>query len=397
MMVPAFCGTDPILPLPHHTANVLARLAPGPAQPGCDGIEVGSDGLSRAVTRQRVECQDSHVSWDGTRLGITFIADGGQVQWLCDGLGLPGDWSAYDALEIQVVNGPSALRLHAVVVGRHGRLPIVRELAPGQRRTLVIDLDDLPLAQSKHAPYSPVGLRLQAQWGDTWPSEGAWLFANRSWPATAGNASASLAVERIELVARARSGLPPVLDRYGQRLRGDWPTKIRCDQDLERRKDEERAWMLAHPTPAGRDRFGGWLGGPRFAAGGFFRVERDSRGRWWYVTPDGNPFWSFGVCCVNPGDLTVVTGREHLFAELPPRQGPLAGAWGTAVIGDIINRPDLEAVSFPKRNILAKWGGLDAWYEHNLQRISSLGMNTVACWSAAEAVYRQLGLPVDDN
>lgn len=40
------------------------------------------------------------------------------------------------------------------------------------------------------------------------------------------------------------------------------------------------------------DRFGGWEG-KKFKATGFFRLEHD--GRWWFVTPEGNAFLSFGI------------------------------------------------------------------------------------------------------
>ena len=40
------------------------------------------------------------------------------------------------------------------------------------------------------------------------------------------------------------------------------------------------------------DRFGGWTG-KKFKATGFFRVEKDKR--WWFVTPEGNAFISFGI------------------------------------------------------------------------------------------------------
>jgi len=32
-----------------------------------------------------------------------------------------------------------------------------------------------------------------------------------------------------------------------------------------------------------------------------WRSERDATGTWWLRDPQGKPFWSFGVCCVNPG------------------------------------------------------------------------------------------------
>ena len=47
----------------------------------------------------------------------------------------------------------------------------------------------------------------------------------------------------------------------------------------------------------GLDRFGGWMG-KKFAATGFFRVEKDDR--WWLVTPEGNAFLSFGINHLHP-------------------------------------------------------------------------------------------------
>ncbi len=40
------------------------------------------------------------------------------------------------------------------------------------------------------------------------------------------------------------------------------------------------------------DRYGGWKA-KKFRATGFFRVEKDRR--WWFVTPEGNAFLSFGI------------------------------------------------------------------------------------------------------
>ena len=46
-----------------------------------------------------------------------------------------------------------------------------------------------------------------------------------------------------------------------------------------------------------RDQYGGWTG-KKFAATGFFRVEKDER--WWLVTPEGNAFLSFGINHLHP-------------------------------------------------------------------------------------------------
>ncbi|MDE2723681.1 MAG: hypothetical protein OXI59_09930, partial [Gemmatimonadota bacterium] len=53
----------------------------------------------------------------------------------------------------------------------------------------------------------------------------------------------------------------------------------------------------SHRDTAERDQYGGWTG-KKFAATGFFRVEKDER--WWLVTPEGNAFLSFGINHLHP-------------------------------------------------------------------------------------------------
>lgn len=55
------------------------------------------------------------------------------------------------------------------------------------------------------------------------------------------------------------------------------------------------------------DRFGGWTG-KKFAASGFFRVEKDDR--WWLVTPEGNAFLSFGINHLYPDLFKQAYNRE---------------------------------------------------------------------------------------
>ena len=56
------------------------------------------------------------------------------------------------------------------------------------------------------------------------------------------------------------------------------------------------------------DQYGG-LKSIQFEASGFFRVERGER--WWFVTPDGNAFLSFGLNHANPDYLSQDYNLEH--------------------------------------------------------------------------------------
>lgn len=56
------------------------------------------------------------------------------------------------------------------------------------------------------------------------------------------------------------------------------------------------------------DKFGGWTG-KMFTATGFFRVEKDNR--WWFITPEGNAFLSFGINHYHAGWWDQDYNREY--------------------------------------------------------------------------------------
>jgi len=190
----------------------------------------------------------------------------------------------------------------------------------------------------------------------------------------------------------AEEAFAPLVDRYGQRIHGEWPEKIHSDEDLVR--DSSQALLAATP---GRDRFGGWEDGVKSDATGFFRAEQREDG-WWLITPEGGPFLSFGACCVTPGCIrTKVKGREHLFEELPSREGKLQEAWqgarpGKKLEAEMYTRnsyggdTDSSIVNFAIANMIRKWGEdwFRRWSRQSVGRLRHWGMNTLGCWSDLE-------------
>ncbi len=86
--------------------------------------------------------------------------------------------------------------------------------------------------------------------------------------------------------------------------------------------------------------------GLMLAATGRFRVEQVD-GVWWFVTPDGRPFFSAGINHVSSNtDYEPKTGR-YPYHE----------------------------------NILARWGSEEAWAHEALRRMDLAGVNTVGAWS----------------
>jgi hypothetical protein len=60
------------------------------------------------------------------------------------------------------------------------------------------------------------------------------------------------------------------------------------------------------------DKYGGWTG-KKFKATGFFRLEKDDR--WWFVTPEGNAFISFGVNHYHQGWWAADYNRDYWFKK----------------------------------------------------------------------------------
>jgi hypothetical protein len=338
----------------------LRPLAAGSAE--AERYEANIAGGGRAVKREAVRRERVAVearAEGAVGLVCEALAYHGEVEHVEDrprvvfvdmvprALGLPQDWRGWARLEAHVVNGPVAMGIELTVFGARSRLLDRRDLAPGERAVLVVDLRDLALSAGIMPLYAPQSIRLAFELAENGP---------------AGTC------ELVRLALAGKHAHGAVLDRWGQRISAQWPTKVRSDDDLVRARDEESAALEAAKPLAERGVWGGWLGGGRFEATGFFRVERDGLGRWWYVDPEGLAFWSTGPTCIRLGDGTPTAGREEAFEQLPV-DGP-EWAWAGAAI------PRLYAF-----NVLRKYGSASTWAARVAQRLKAWGPNTIANWS----------------
>ncbi|GIW72306.1 MAG: hypothetical protein KatS3mg102_1848 [Planctomycetota bacterium] len=185
----------------------------------------------------------------------------------------------------------------------------------------------------------------------------------------------------------ATSAFLPFVDRYGQFAHADWPGKTHSDLDLGASRQAEDADLQARPAPPAYDRFGGWAQGPVLAATGAFRPAKYG-GRWWLVTPQGRLFFSLGVTCVGPSELTPVEDRTHYFAELPAANSPLGFYWFNAPPpprGYYASYPDVDMFDFARANLYRKYGpDWEAVFTDRIhRRLRSWGFNTLGAWSDA--------------
>ena len=208
------------------------------------------------------------------------------------------------------------------------------------------------------------------------------------WTAGAEETRTVTSTFRIVRVPKVRD-LAPFIDRYGQCRYADWPGKVRTDAELQASAAEEKRRLDALGAPTGYDRYGGFEeAGWREKATGFYRlVKRD--GTWWLVTPEGNPCFYLGMCTApSPGwETTPVSGREFLYEWLPPREGPLAGAWSRNHWGA---QDGTEYVAFHSANMARKYGA--DWQQRNeeatTRRLKAWGFSGIAKWGGQDGLPR---------
>lgn len=111
------------------------------------------------------------------------------------------------------------------------------------------------------------------------------------------------------------------VDRYGQLTDVDFSAKITSDEELK--KDLEKdAIYYSKLIPPERDKYGGLPNSKEkynLKATGFFHTHQLENGRWIFVNPIGNAYFSVGVNGVGyVGDTyTHVKGREGMYEWLP--------------------------------------------------------------------------------
>ena len=187
----------------------------------------------------------------------------------------------------------------------------------------------------------------------------------------------------------------PLVDEFGQYRHAEWALKTHSVDELKRSVMTEQTDIQDHPKPAGWDKYGGWLNGPRLKATGSFRTEK-VQGKWWLVDPDGYLFWSHGMGSVAIGDGTaVITDREFYFTGLPD-SSKYRDFYSTGWRAPFGYYKDRETRSFDEIawNLYRKYG--DNWKEKVTGlvpvRLLSWGQNTLGAWTTSD-VYLKSTLP----
>ena len=194
---------------------------------------------------------------------------------------------------------------------------------------------------------------------------------------------------------------PPVVDEFGQWVKDDWPGKIRGEEELIGRiRAEEARYAHVELDLEKYDRFGGDKTlGTEAEATGKWRLEKIDD-RWWFITPEGNPFLmvavdGFNVWGVNTVEHPDKPGLKEKFAWLPPKDSRFADAW-------IFSRPDegIWRFDFFRANVIRCFGEVeeDYWkglYSLGQRRLLDWGFNSLGKWSEVKKPFlERIGRPL---
>ena len=175
----------------------------------------------------------------------------------------------------------------------------------------------------------------------------------------------------------------PFIDVYGQYKYADWKGKVHSDKELQKARETEEADLAKHIGPTDRNKYGGWVNGPRQEATGRFYFKKVD-GKWWFVDPEGCLWWSHGVVRVTPSSaVTPLDNRHNYFENLPTSGSEFEQFYHThdALLKPYYTARNIkETYDFSSANCYRKYGKdyKNVYAELAHRRLKSWGLNTIA-------------------
>lgn len=280
----------------------------------------------------------------------------GRFQFAPRAADLPASWLRFLALELEVETGEPGPLLFEIY-GSRTRLIDTLFLQKGEQK-VTIDITEVPLLGGIEA--KPLYIRISSA------------------------ISRELVIHQLSMDPSLDH--PYLVDRWGQRARKQWSSKVSSLDELTQTATEE-ALLKQLPQGQDKDSYGGFTDhNLDLSTTGFFHTQFVDN-KWWLVTPDGNPFYSLGVNGVRiksirgNADVSRVKGREWLFEEVPP----------VATCPECF-REEGTYFSYYAWNVKRKYESLHEWRQQSYHRLRTIGFNTIGNWSDT-IFYRQPEMP----
>ncbi len=177
----------------------------------------------------------------------------------------------------------------------------------------------------------------------------------------------------------------PFIDEFGQFKHYQWKNKVHSVADLKRFATEERKFLNSLSDIPARDSFGGLIDDRfKFEEAENFRVKKVG-GKWYFITPEGNLFWSLGVNAVGLYQGSPFNGvRVTYFDKIPNDK------FKKSVINwKYPKGPKAEVYIFERKNLELKYGenSFETTYPALVgERIRKWGFNSMGWPDLATAV-----------
>ena len=170
----------------------------------------------------------------------------------------------------------------------------------------------------------------------------------------------------------------PYIDAYGQTMFTTWTGKTTSDADLQAAIAEEQTWLADNGPIGGLDKYGGsLLAGWTDNATNYYHTAFHNN-RWWLISPLGNPLFHIGLDTVDVHVSTPITGRESMFAGLPPTTGAFTAAYS--------KQAGVTYFSHAISDLIRKYGS--TWQDRHAslvrQRLASWAFTGAGKWIQAQ-------------
>ena len=312
------------------------------------------------------------------------VADGSQWRFVVQTIGwrLDTDYTA----TVVIGNGAAELKLNGVSMGRiaGGLYQVPGSISAGGVPSWASGAATYIAAETSFTLASTTGLSLTMPFADATRPPALMAIAPGSpqsgvWNSDAGTWTLTVTFRLVNNVALSGA---PLFDRYLQGIDATWPGKIAGDADLTSATAAEDARLADWGVPSGVDGYGGVLNSGWNEPGtGYFRVIKKN-GRWWLITPLGNPVFYIGIDTAPAlnWDCTPTTGRDGLFAELPSTTDSYGSeTWKMAAWGD----SGVRYACFNTVNMIRKYGSGWKQEETNrtIRRSKAWGFSGLGKWA----------------
>ncbi|MCC5806333.1 MAG: hypothetical protein JJU00_08385 [Opitutales bacterium] len=174
----------------------------------------------------------------------------------------------------------------------------------------------------------------------------------------------------------------PLVDPLGQSLRRSWPGRTTDAAEMTERLLGQRQAAQTALWPDGYSRWGGWTA-KRFAATGFFRLEQDNR-RFWFVDPDGHPYWSAAVDCVRSGTPALVEGIENTIEDWDALRASFPECIDRSTQSGIEGEATFDFVRANLAGAFGRENCKEAWADTIVGILRETGFNGFGNWSDSE-------------